>query len=163
METQPACVFAARAASSAGLRLSEPQIAELEKLVADIAGDASSSHLATVLSIPEKLKARWIELLTAEQRDRLHEIELQRAPLLKVLCEPEVVKHLALRSDQIKDIEVVHSKDYYRKQARIAKDLDPVSLDDVARTEERLNALLSEEQKSVLKRIRGRPVESKAY
>lgn len=140
------------------LRLSERAIAEVEALASEIAsGKPSSGHQSpAVFWIPDRFKARWSGLLTAEQRSRLHQIELQRAPLLQVLSEPEVARQLMLSTEQSTAIREIFKKDYYRNAARAAKDLEPI--DDTARMDVRLNALLTVEQKLALEELRGKPV-----
>jgi hypothetical protein len=142
------------------LRLTDRAIARVEALAEEIAsGNPSSGHLdPAVLSIPDRFKARWAGLLTAEQRSRLHQIELQRAPLLQVLSEPEVARQLMLSTEQATAIREIFKKDYYRNAARAAKDLEPI--DDTARMDVQLNTFLTMEQKLALEELRGNPVAS---
>jgi len=142
------------------LGLNQQTVDEFEAIVAEITKSSplTPNQGTLFLSIPDKYKSWWTGFLSDSQRSRLSQLELQQAPLLQVLCEPEVIKELKISSDQTDAICAIHKKDYYRNAAREAKDLDPI--DDSAGIAKRLLSLLSPEQKRLLDDLKGRPLVS---
>lgn len=137
------------------LKLSQRDIAEVESLAADIAKSKASTleGMPKVLSVPDTFQPRWASLLTADQRSRLAQIELQRAPLLDVLTEPEVVTELMLSAEQKEAILEMYKRNYRRNAAAEAKGVELG--DEKPKYDKPLHALLSTQQQRALERLRG--------